>query len=158
MDGSGHPLRCGSAPAGATAPASAGAHWLALAVAIAASQAGQLLLKLGATGLPAVDDPFGGFLAQLLRWQTLVGLCSYGGGTMFYVAALRGIPMSVALPCTAASYVAATAFGTALFGESLSPLKVAGLLLVCAGVAVLAAAETSGGDKAAGALPPEGVA
>jgi small multidrug resistance pump len=113
-------------------------YWLALAIAIAASQAGQLLLKLGAIGLPPEANPALSILEQLLRWQTLVGLCCYGTGTLFYAVALRRIPMSVALPCTAVSYVSATLFGMALFGEALNGLHLVGLAMVCAGVVLLA--------------------
>ena len=114
-------------------------HWLALVVAILASQVGQVLLKLGASGLPSLEmDVLAGLLGQLLRWQTLVGLCFYGSGTLFYVVALRRIPMSVALPCTAVSYASATVFGLLLFHETLTPVKVGGLLLICLGVVLLA--------------------
>jgi multidrug transporter EmrE-like cation transporter len=114
-------------------------HWAALIIAIAASQAGQVLLKLGASGLPPMEHHLvESLLAQMLRWQTLVGLCFYGSGTMFYVVALRRIPMSVALPCTAVSYVSATIFGLLLFHEQLTPLKAGGLMLVCLGVVLLA--------------------
>ncbi|MFC7472929.1 DMT family transporter [Dankookia sp. GCM10030260] len=114
-------------------------HWAALVIAIVASQAGQVLLKLGASGLPPMEhDMITSLLAQLLRWQTLVGLCCYGSGTLFYVVALRRIPMSVAAPCTAVSYVSATIFGLLLFGETLAPAKLAGLALVCLGVLLLA--------------------
>ncbi|MDN3563764.1 EamA family transporter [Paeniroseomonas aquatica] len=112
-------------------------HWAALAVAIVASQAGQLLLKLGAMGLPA-GSIAAVMLAQMLRWQTMLGLCCYGGGTLFYALALRRIPMSVALPCTAVSYVSATLFGLLLFGETLTMLHVVGLAMVCGGVVLLA--------------------
>jgi small multidrug resistance pump len=117
------------------------AHWLSLGVAIVASQMGQVLLKLGATGLPPATTMLESLLAQVLRWETLVGLGCYGSGTLFYVVALRRIPMSVALPCTAVSYVAATVFGIALFHEALSTLKVIGLLMVCLGVILLADGE-----------------
>ncbi|WP_431267828.1 DMT family transporter [Dankookia sp. P2] len=124
-------------PANQEAPAAQ--HWAALVIAIIASQAGQVLLKLGASGLPPMEhDLIASLLAQLLRWQTLVGLCCYGSGTMFYVVALRRIPMSVAAPCTAVSYVSATLFGLLLFHETLSPTKIAGLALVCLGVVLLA--------------------
>ena len=124
-------------PANQEAPAAQ--HWVALVIAIIASQAGQVLLKLGASGLPPMEhDLIASLLAQMLRWQTLVGLCCYGSGTMFYVVALRRIPMSVAAPCTAVSYVSATLFGLLLFHETLSPAKIAGLALVCLGVVLLA--------------------
>jgi small multidrug resistance pump len=117
------------------------AHWVALGVAIVASQMGQVLLKLGATGLPPTTTVLDSLLAQVLRWETLVGLGCYGSGTLFYVVALRRIPMSVALPCTAVSYIAATVFGIALFHETLTMLKVIGLLMVCLGVIILADGE-----------------
>ena len=132
-------------PANPEAPAAQ--HWAALVIAIIASQAGQVLLKLGASGLPPMEhDLVASLVAQMLRWQTLVGLCCYGSGTMFYVVALRRIPMSVAAPCTAISYVSATLFGLVLFQETLSPTKITGLALVCLGVVLLA---EIGGKRAA---------
>lgn len=131
------------------------AHWVSLGVAILASQIGQILLKLGATGLAPETSLVPSLLAQVLRWETLVGLGFYGSGTLFYVVALRRIPMSVALPCTAVSYVAAVVFGTALFHETLSSLKIIGLLMVCLGVILLAEGEATdqppvGGEVARG--------
>jgi multidrug transporter EmrE-like cation transporter len=48
--------------------------------------------------------------------------------------------MSVALPCTAASYVAIALIGYLAFGETLGMQKVAALLLICGGVVLLASA------------------
>ena len=79
------------------------AYWAVLAAAIVISMAGQTLLKSGAG---AAD-----FIAQLLDWHTILGLALYGGSAMLYIVALRRIPMSVALPCTAISYVAAALIG-----------------------------------------------
>ena len=71
-------------------------YWLALAAAIVVSLSGQVMLKAGADGE-------GDFLAQLFRPATMAGLVCYGGAALLYIVALRRIPMSVALPCTAAS-------------------------------------------------------
>jgi multidrug transporter EmrE-like cation transporter len=46
--------------------------------------------------------------------------------------------MSIALPCTAASYVVIALLGWAAFGESLGAQKIAALLLICFGVVLLA--------------------
>jgi multidrug transporter EmrE-like cation transporter len=46
--------------------------------------------------------------------------------------------MSVALPCTAASYVVIAIIGWAVFGESLGVQKIAAIGLISAGVALLA--------------------
>lgn len=112
--------------------------WSALVGAIGASQIGQVLLKAGATGLSDAGSVLGGIVAQLLRWPTIVGLGFYGGGVLLYMVALRRIPMSVAMPCTAVSFAAATAVGVLAFGEHVSGRHVAGLALVCAGVVLLA--------------------
>lgn len=107
------------------------AHWIALVAAIVTSMAGQTLLKAGAG---AAD-----FVAQLFDWRTIVGLGLYGGAAILYIVALRRIPMSVALPCTAASYVAAALIGHFAFGEALGPMKLAALGLIAGGVVLLAA-------------------
>ena len=108
-------------------------YWLALAAAISVSLVGQVLLKAGAGGA-------GGFLQQLFRPVTMIGLVCYGGAALLYIVALRRIPMSVALPCTAASYVVIALVGHFAFGEALGPQKVMAIALISAGVVVLASA------------------
>jgi drug/metabolite transporter (DMT)-like permease len=68
----------------------------------------------------------------------MVGLVCYGGAALLYIIALRRIPMSVALPCTAASYVVIALIGWAVFGESLGAQKIAAIALISAGVVLLA--------------------
>ena len=105
-------------------------YWWMLAGAITTSMVGQTLLKSGAGQAS--------FAAQLLHWHTLVGLVLYGGAAVLYIVALRRIPMSVALPCTAVSYVAAALIGHYSFGEALGPAHLAALAMICGGVALLA--------------------
>ncbi len=104
--------------------------WGALIAAITTSLAGQTLLKRGASA--------GDFTAQLLHWSTLLGLVLYGGAAILYIVALRRIPMSVALPCTAVSYFFAAAIGHYVFGEPFGLMHFAALLLIAAGVVLLA--------------------
>ncbi|MBP0443757.1 multidrug transporter [Roseomonas sp. SSH11] len=109
------------------------AYWLTLLAAIFTSMVGQVLLKSGATGE-------GNFIAQLFRPQTIIGLGLYGGAALLYIVALRKIPMSVALPFTAVSYVVAVLVGHFFFGEGLGTQKILAILLISAGVVVLAGA------------------
>jgi small multidrug resistance pump len=104
-------------------------HWVVLGLAIAISMAGQTLLKAGAG---AAD-----FVSQLLDPRTLVGFCLYGGSAVLYIIALRRIPMSVALPCTAISYVAAALIGHYAFQEPLGALHLGAIALICGGVMLL---------------------
>jgi small multidrug resistance pump len=107
-------------------------YWAVLAAAITTSMVGQTLLKSGAG---AAD-----FVAQLFDWHTIIGLCLYGGAALLYIVALRRIPMSVALPCTAISYVAAALIGHYAFAEPLGGAHIAAIGLISAGVVLLALA------------------
>jgi small multidrug resistance pump len=107
-------------------------YWATLLVAIATSMAGQTLLKAGAGATQ--------FVAQLLDWRTLLGLVLYGGAAILYIVALRRIPMSRALPCTAISYVAAALIGHYGFGEPLGVMQIGAIALICGGVVILALA------------------
>ena len=107
-------------------------YWMVLAAAIVTSMVGQTLLK---TAAGATD-----FVSQLFDPRTLVGLCLYGGAALLYIVALRRIPMSVALPCTAVSYVAAALIGHYGFAEPLGGMQLGALALICAGVVMLALA------------------
>jgi multidrug transporter EmrE-like cation transporter len=107
-------------------------YWMVLAAAIVTSMAGQTLLKAGA----AAPD----FIAQLFDPRTLFGLVLYGGAALLYIIALRRIPMSVALPCTAVSYVAAALIGHYGFAEPMGAMHVGAIAMICAGVVVLALA------------------
>ena len=107
-------------------------HWLMLFAAIAISMAGQALLKAGA-GAPD-------FVTQLFDLRTLGGFVLYGGSAVLYIVALRRIPMSVAMPCTAISYVAALLIGHYAFDEALSLGRLGAVGLICSGVVLLALA------------------
>jgi len=107
-------------------------YWAVLLAAIATSMGGQTLLKAGA-GAPD-------FLAQLMDWRTILGLALYGGAAMLYIVALRRIPMSVALPFTAISYIAAALIGHYLFHEPLTMMHLTAIGLIMAGVITLALA------------------
>lgn len=103
--------------------------WLVLFAAIVISMGGQTLLKAAAG-----SDTF---ISQLFDWRTLFGLFLYGSAALLYIVALRNIPMSVALPCTAVSYIAAALIGHFVFAESLGGGRIAAISLICAGVVLL---------------------
>jgi small multidrug resistance pump len=107
-------------------------YWGALALAIATSMVGQTLLKVGSSA-PS-------FVAQLFDLRTILGLGLYGGSALLYIVALRKIPMSVALPCTAVSYVIIALIGHYGFAEPLGIPKIAGIAMICLGVAMLTVA------------------
>ena len=105
-------------------------YWTFLLSAVAASVAGQAMLKACAGA--------GSFAAQLQSWWTLSGLGIYGFSAILYIVALRRIPLSVALPCTALSYIVVALIGHYGFQEPLGPQRLIALLIIGAGVLVLA--------------------
>ena len=105
-------------------------HWVALALAICTSLAGQIMLKSGAVGE-------GNFIAQLFRPTTMLGLVVYGGAALLYIVALRKIPVSVAFPSVSVSYALVAILGHFLFGEPFGLKQIGGLALIMGGVVLI---------------------
>jgi small multidrug resistance pump len=105
-------------------------HHGALALGILVGIAAQLLLKQGAMG-------GGNIVAQFMSPWTIGGLALYGIAAFFYVVALRAIPVSVAFPSVALSYVLVALLASFWFGESLGVAHIAGIVLIVVGVGVL---------------------
>lgn len=105
-------------------------HHAALAAGILIGVVAQLLLKQGAS-----DE--GDLLAQFLDPWTIGGLALYGAAAFFYVVALRAIPVSVAFPSVALSYVVVALVASLWFGEPMGLAHIAGIVLIITGVSLL---------------------
>jgi multidrug transporter EmrE-like cation transporter len=108
--------------------------WISLWAAIAMSLAGQTLLKAGAITRQASTA----LLAQFLDPRTVAGLTLYVVASFLYIIALRRIPLSVALPCTAASYIGAIFIGHFLYNETLTLIHLTAVAFIGCGVILLA--------------------
>ena len=73
---------------------------------LAMSLAGQTLLKAGTMTRQASTE----LLAQFLGPRTVAGL-TFAAEAFLYIIAFRLIPLSIALPCTAVSYIGAILIG-----------------------------------------------
>lgn len=102
----------------------------ALLVSILFGVAGQLLLRAGAQGHSLA--------AQFLSLHSVLGLFCYAMAAALYMIALRRIPVSVAFPSVSLSYIVIALAAWWLYGELLSPAKLAGIVLIVAGVGLLA--------------------
>ncbi len=103
--------------------------WLSLGLSITASVFGQAMLKAGASAHE--------FRTQLLDPRSLTGLAAYGIAALFYMLALRRLPMAVALPLSATTYLGGALLGYFAFGERLNTGQFAGLMAIGFGVLVL---------------------
>lgn len=75
-----------------------------------------------------------GLLTNLPLW---VGYVLYGSFTLLMVVALRHGELSILYPIISLSYVWVTALSYLIFHDTLNPLKLTGIVVIMAGVAVL---------------------
>jgi multidrug transporter EmrE-like cation transporter len=94
--------------------------------------AAQVFMKMGANAI-AHPTP----LQILTNVPLMSGYCLYGISTLLLVLALREGQLSLLYPVISLTYVWVTMLSVLIFKETLNPFKVAGLLIVVAGVAVL---------------------
>lgn len=103
---------------------------------------GQLLLKHGMTAMGKLDLGAGGLLPALWRIAlspyVVIGLLVYVSGTFFWLLALNRVDLSYAYPFASLSYVLIFFSSWLLFHESVGPLRVAGMLVICLGVLLVA--------------------
>lgn len=109
--------------------------WVFLWSAILLGIAGQALLKAGAIWSASAT-----LQNQLLNPLTMGGLGLYAASSILYIVALRRIPLSVALPCTAVSYIGAGVIGHFVYNEPVTTAHIAAFAVIGFGVALLAVA------------------
>lgn len=108
-------------------------YYLLLATAIAIAACGQILLKLGA--MRSAANP-----GELVDIFTLLGLGAYGLGALCYIVVIKRIPISIAYPSVALSYVVVALAAHFLWHERLGAAQMAGIALIWGGVLMLYAA------------------
>lgn len=95
---------------------------------------GQYMYKMGAEGL-RLGDP----AALATNWKLFVGVACYVAVMVLFVAGLRlGGQLTVLYPVYATTFIWGALIGVYLLGESLQPVNVLGVLLVVAGVVLVA--------------------
>ncbi len=104
--------------------------------------AGQLALKIGMTRLGPVSLAGQGKLGLLFsiatNWYVVGGLITYGVGVFFWLIALSRAPLSYAYPFASLSYVLITLASFFILREKITLLRVAGVVLICLGVLIVA--------------------
>ena len=94
--------------------------------------AGQIYLKLGATGAQTAWD--------FVNTRTITGLALYGVGSLLWIIALARLPLSKVYPFTILTFVLVYAASATILGEPMTPRVLAGAGLVIAGLLVITTA------------------
>jgi len=94
----------------------------------ALTSSAQLLYKMGADRL-SFD-----LLMLLSNWPLLLGMLIYGIGAVLLIIALKHGEVTILYPVIATSYIWVTLFSWLLFGESISYLKLIGIISIVVGI------------------------
>jgi len=116
--------------------------WMLILTGVGLNAAAQLLLKLATRPLAH----FGVFNTDVLSSSVVIlfksmpfwaGMLCYAASVCVWVAALSKAPVSTAYPMLSLGYVVVAAVSVAWLGETLTPAKMLGIALICAGVVLV---------------------
>ncbi len=104
--------------------------------------AAQLLLKAGVNAVGIITIERSTLLVTALRvltqWPVLAGLTLYVVSVGVWIVGLSRVDVSIAYPMLSLGYVVNALAAWWLFGEMIGPLRVCGILLILAGVFLIA--------------------
>lgn len=107
--------------------------YVSLGIGIVIVVAGQLSLKEGVSRSPSLSSS----ISVMFNPFVLAALASYLIGALFYIQAIKQIPLSVAFPSVSISYVVVAIFAHWFWGESLGRSQFIALALIGAGIYIL---------------------
>jgi multidrug transporter EmrE-like cation transporter len=116
--------------------------WVLILAGVGLNAAAQLLLKSATKPL----GQFTAFNADILSSSIAIlfksppfwsGMVCYGASLCVWLAALSKAPVSTAYPMLSLGYVVVAVVSVAWLGESMTPVKIAGIALICLGVVLL---------------------
>jgi multidrug transporter EmrE-like cation transporter len=105
-------------------------YYAMLAAGIFFGVVGQIVLKAGADRTDTV-------VQQFLHPLTVLGFGIYAAAAIFYVIALKRIPVSIAFPSVSASYILVAVLAHFLWNEPFGFPQVAGIVLIGGGIFLL---------------------
>lgn len=105
-------------------------YYASLVGAILFGVAGQIALKSGAVGSRTIA-------AQFVNPLTILGFAIYVVAAVCYIVALKRIPVSVAFPSVAASYVVVALLAHFMWNEPFGWPQFGGLVLIGGGILLI---------------------
>jgi multidrug transporter EmrE-like cation transporter len=116
--------------------------WALILTGVGLNAAAQLLLKAATRPLAHFSDfnaatLAGGVVILLKSLPFWAGMMCYAASVCVWLAALTKAPVSTAYPMLSLGYVVVAAVSVMWLGESMTPAKVFGIALICAGVVLV---------------------
>ncbi len=107
--------------------------WLLVFATMAGLSVGQILFKLGAVQLERDGAPTP---IPLLNVPIVVALIIYVFSTVFWISALRALPLRLAYPVSALAFILVPVLGHFFLDEPLTVRTLAGAVVIVVGVAI----------------------
>lgn len=115
--------------------------FLILLIAIGFTVTGELLLKKGMDQIGVLSLQPALFFSTLVRVFTtpviLAGFALIFTGSIFWLAVISRLPLSIAYPMLSTSYVLGVAGAWFFLGETVPLQRIIGVLIICTGVVVV---------------------
>ena len=115
--------------------------FLLILLSVSFGVAGQTALKLGVSQPGVAETATSVFSIIGLIFKSplvLLGLFFYAGGALAWIAVLARLDLSVAYPFLALNFVLVTLSGRFLLGETVPTLRWVGILVIIAGILLVA--------------------
>lgn len=111
-------------------------------ISVTLSAFGQAAFKIGVGRVNFMPDA--AVITKVIGFAAsphiLAGLLFYGVGTLFWLFALRTLDLSLAYPFVAISFIVVFLIGVLALGEPFNMMRLVGLLIITAGLIVMARA------------------
>jgi drug/metabolite transporter (DMT)-like permease len=109
---------------------------ISFALMIGFTVAANLFLKAGAL-VPAAARTIPG----ICDWRTLLGFAFFGTSAVIYSGVLQSMPLNMAQSIAASQFVAVILASALILAEPIPPMRLAGILLIVVGIAVVSVSE-----------------
>ena len=101
--------------------------------------AAQLLIRKGMlvegeVGMQNMLSHIGSMITNIWLWGAMI---CYALSILLWMSVLSKVEVSYAYPFLSVGYVVSAVAGYALFNENLSPIRIAGIIVICVGVILI---------------------
>ena len=115
---------------------------LCIALSTLCGVTGQLILKKAMLAIGVLTPTADAIPSIAFRIATsplvIIGMGCYVLGSFFWLITLSRVQLSFAYPFASLSYILIFAAAWYFYGETITPWRLAGMLVICAGVALIA--------------------
>jgi multidrug transporter EmrE-like cation transporter len=108
-----------------------------LIIAIVLSTFGEVLLKAGVNRIETITLAPGTLIRAFLQWQVLAGFVLLFGGSLFWLAVLSRVHLSIAYPLLAIGYILTTLWALVFLKEPVPASRWLGIGAICSGIVLV---------------------